>query len=583
MANPLLSLTSRPWRRRGTLRQVAVGVPTEVNTTDAVFLILRRMRTPLVVLVGIFVVSVAGLSLIPGRDAAGHPSRMTVFDAFYFMSYTASTIGFGELPNPFTTAQRLWVTGAIYGSVIGWAYSIGTMFALMQEEAFRQAMATQRFRRRVARLREPFFIVAGYGHAGRTVCQALDLSDHRFVVVDGSHSKIELMQTDQLTSDAPGFEGDVRKPTVLGLAGLGHKHCEGVLVLTDNDEANLAVVMATHMLRPELPVIARCSDRATAEHMLDFLPQAVINPYDRYGEFLVLALRRPTTYQLVNWLISPTGSLLPPHRGGLADGRWVVCANGEFGQEVAKDLLDAGLEVTITDPADGDPDVTGVVGLVAGSEQDTTNLATAAHARRIDPDIFLSVRQRTNANMPLLEAFDLDSIFIPTELVARECLSRVVTPAYWSVVEHALTQTDEESQAVIDRLVTHCGNRLPYITRVSVDARSAPALVRWLAEHTFRLGELLRDPQDREHDLAAVPLVLIRGDDSMFDPPEDTELQVGDQLIVAARTNAYSDLSATLFHDSTVEYIATGQEVPSTWLWRRLHPRRRATPERRPE
>ena len=31
---------------------------------------------------------------------------MTLFDAFYFMSYTATTIGFGELPWPFTTAQR---------------------------------------------------------------------------------------------------------------------------------------------------------------------------------------------------------------------------------------------------------------------------------------------------------------------------------------------------------------------------------------------------------------------------------------------------------------------------------------------
>jgi len=60
---------------------------------------------------------------------------MTFFDAFYFMSYTASTIGFGELPNPFTAAQRLWVTISIYLTVIGWAYAIGSLLSLLQDRA----------------------------------------------------------------------------------------------------------------------------------------------------------------------------------------------------------------------------------------------------------------------------------------------------------------------------------------------------------------------------------------------------------------------------------------------------------------
>ena len=82
--------------------------------------VLRRMRVPLIVLILIFAVSVLGLSLIPGQDGAGHPRRMTLFEAFYFMSYTATTIGFGELPHDFTAAQRMWVTVTIFLAVIGW-------------------------------------------------------------------------------------------------------------------------------------------------------------------------------------------------------------------------------------------------------------------------------------------------------------------------------------------------------------------------------------------------------------------------------------------------------------------------------
>ena len=70
-------------------------------SSPGVFLVLRRMRVPLIVLIVIFAVSVLGLSLIPGQDAQGRPDRMGIFDAFYFMSYTATTIGFGA------TAQLL--------------------------------------------------------------------------------------------------------------------------------------------------------------------------------------------------------------------------------------------------------------------------------------------------------------------------------------------------------------------------------------------------------------------------------------------------------------------------------------------
>nr|BFE74852.1 hypothetical protein GCM10020092_081530 [Actinoplanes digitatis] len=144
------------------------------TSSTVFFLILRRMRAPLIVLITIFAVSVLGLTLIPGRDAAGQPTRMGFFDAFYFMSYTATTIGYGEIPHPFTDAQRLWVMATIYLTVIGWAYAIGSLLTLMQDRAFRQALGLQRFIRRVSRLREPFLLIVGYGQTGQLLGHSLD-------------------------------------------------------------------------------------------------------------------------------------------------------------------------------------------------------------------------------------------------------------------------------------------------------------------------------------------------------------------------------------------------------------------------
>ena len=90
------------------------------------------------------------------------------------MSYTATTIGFGEIPYPFTYNQRMWVTISIYLTVIGWAYAIGSLLALLQDRSFRSALALQRFTRKVARLGEPFVLVAGYGRAGELLGHSMD-------------------------------------------------------------------------------------------------------------------------------------------------------------------------------------------------------------------------------------------------------------------------------------------------------------------------------------------------------------------------------------------------------------------------
>ena len=107
--------------------------------TSIFFLALRRMRVPLIVLIVLYAVSTLGLTLVPGIDEQGQPAPpMSFFHAFYFVSYTASTIGFGEIPVPFSDAQRMWVTVCIFLSVIGWSYSIISLLALVQDKGFQE-------------------------------------------------------------------------------------------------------------------------------------------------------------------------------------------------------------------------------------------------------------------------------------------------------------------------------------------------------------------------------------------------------------------------------------------------------------
>ncbi len=98
-------------------------------------------------------------------------------------------------------------------------------------------------------------------------------------------------------------------------------------------------------------------------------------------------------------------------------------------------------------------------------------------------------------------------------------------------------------------------------------------MLTWLRHHELRLGDLLRDPDDRDHPLGLVALILTRGADDEFLPADDTVLAEGDEIVFAGHEGAIGRLDHTLFHAGAVEYVATGNVVPETWIFRLLSPR----------
>src|SRR3954451_24290828 len=452
------------------------------------------MRVPLIVLIVIFAVSVLGLSLMPGEDAQGRPDRMGIFDSFYFMSYTATTIGFGELPHPFTAAQRMWVTVTIFLAVIGWAYAIGSLLSLMQDQGFRQALARRSFTRSVRRMREPFLLLVGYGNATKMLARSLDDMGRRFVVIDHEERRVSSVELDSYRADAPALLGDARDTGLMTLAGLGHRTCEGVVSLAGDDETNLDVAMTTALLRPDLPVIARSSSRDVGERMRAFQVREVVNPLDRFGDHLRIVFRAPAAYQLMNWLTSAPGTQLPKRYEPLPRGRWVICGHGRYGEELSADLRAEGIDVTLVHVSGGrvlagkGDSATVVEGghvadasaFVAATVNDTTNLWLVEAARRANPDAFVVALQNRRANSPLFEAVGVDFGLVPAEVIAHELLARLANPVLMRFLPQVPREGDAWAARMVDRLVARCGTGAPDLWRIRLDEAESPALGRLL-------------------------------------------------------------------------------------------------------
>jgi Trk K+ transport system NAD-binding subunit len=591
VSNPLLIFWAQLFGRRESpdRRPSRVYLDSSRQASSTIFLIMRRMRAPLITLIVIFSVSVVGLTLIPGVDAAGRPARISLFESFYFMSYTATTIGFGELPWPFTPAQRLWVTFTIYLSVIGWAYAIGSLLTLLQDRSFRQALAMRRFTRKVARLREPFLLMVGYGRAGELLAKSFDVLGQQLVVIDESSDRVDALELGSYHADIPGLAADAANPHHLSAAGLDHPCCAGVLALTNDDETNLAVTMTATLLRPDLPVIARTVSAPIAERMRAFGTPAVVNPFDRFGEHLRLALNAPASYQLLTWLEAGPGAEVPERGHPPTAGRWVMCGYGRFGREVTADLRAAGLEVTIIEPVErgapepgaivGDAsepgvlaqaDLAGAVGLVAGTDNDTTNLSMLATARRLNPQLFLAARQNRPTSAALFEAMRTDALLVPTEVVAHEVYAQISTPMLWRFIQEMPAQGDQWAADLIRRLRHNCGRQLPALWKVTLDRQQAPALGQSLAVGRVTLGDLLRSPEDRDRRLRVVPLLLLQGGEAVLTPGDGTVLAAGDQLLFAGHGAERRELEGTMVVDATAAYVLFGQHIPASWVWRKL-------------
>jgi voltage-gated potassium channel len=387
----------------------------------------------------------------------------------------------------------------------------------------------------------------------------------------------------------PGLVADAGDPGHLAVAGLGHPYCEGVLAITDNDEANLAAAQAAALLRPDLPVVTRTVSPEMEARMKVFGSPTVINPFDRFGDHLRLALRAPASYQLLTWLESGPGEPLPKRGDPPSGGHWIVCGYGRFGKEVTHDLRAEGYDVTIVEPgeaAENDPDaivgrgyephvltavnVECAAGFVAGTDNDTTNLSLVAAAHRANPRMFIAARQNKPASASLFEAVDLDALLVPAEVVAHEVYAQLSTPLLWRFLREMPAKGDEWADSVVGKLTNLCGKHLQSLWKVRLTAVEAPALRGVFDHERVRLGDLLRSPDDRDQRLHTVVLLVARGDDVHLAPSDDFAVTLDDELLLVGEPAARRLLDSTLLIDATREYVLHNRHVPSSWIWRKL-------------
>ncbi|MGY0399395.1 MAG: potassium channel family protein [Ostreibacterium sp.] len=543
-----------------------------------VYLVLKRLRAPLILLIIAYTVATAGMVLIPGIDVAGNPVHFSIFQSFYFISYVATTIGFGEIPYEFTDVQRLWVIFCIYLTVISWLVAIGNIISLLQDPALRGVWKKQRFIKQVGRINKKFCIIGGYGETGELLLEHLSEKGYQCVVIDNNPERINLLDLNSSVYNVPYIQGDVSDVETLKMAGLGNDYCRAVLAVTSNERINVKVSAVAKLLHSHVKVICRVQSKEATANAKSFDTDYIINPNYIYAESISRAFRLPSIQQLIISLLRRSGK---PFSGqvNLPKGHWIICGYDAFGREMVKFLEFEGMDYTvISDERDlSFPHIKGIgteavtlraagidksVGIVAGTSDDTDNFSIIMTARHLKPNLYLAARQNQDSNRLIFRNAEIDSVMESARLMVWHMLPLLTQPRL-SHFLHLAKHQDEPWGKTLMKKLTSLSENIPETYIIRVDERRASAVIQYLnSGNILRLQELYVNDTAQADVPVAIPLMLIRDGKEMLLPEMTMALKQGDLFLMASKEKVRDQVLYTIQHEQDFYYVIHGEEKP---------------------
>jgi len=553
---------------------------------NAFWIVLQKLRAPLLVIIVTYSIAILGMVLIPGMDDKGNVYHLSFFDAFYFVSYMASTIGFGEAPYTFTYPQRLWVALCIYITVVGWFYGIGALVSAVTDKTFKFELMKSGFRKKVRAIRSEFVIILGYTYVTAEILKRFHDVSIEVVLIDRNEDKISHFLLEDFSRDVPVMAGDALLTDTLKDAGIRLKNCKAIVSLFNNEEKNLRISILTKFLNPKVRVIAKSTYPDITKSILDTDIAKAINPFEIFAKRVDIALSSPHILLLENWIYQNSDlnskTIFLPH------GKYVVCGYGRFGKALQKKFEKHGLDYVFIDekrlanremiesgkflranPDDKDTLIeAGIkesVALIVGTKNDIDNLSIIITARKVNPDIYIIARENTIQEVSLFQAANIDWVFMIEKILINKTSLALTKPLKNRFLKMILKKDDEWAKTLVKVLRGNIGAN-PKMTALRVNEEESYAIYNELLEGVeITIDVLTRSLKNWKENNAVIPLLIHRKNEEIL-IPRNRPLKIGDHILFACSKEAKDDIELIASNIYELHYVMYGKEKESPIL-----------------
>lgn len=539
-----------------------------------IWIVLKRLRVPFLVIILTFTVSIIGLVLIPGVDDAGNVYHLGFFDAFYFVSYTATTIGFGETPYVFNYEQRIWVSAIIYITVIGWFYAIGSIVSLIQDEGLKKAINRNAFRRQVVSLKEPFLIILGYNSVTKSIIERINGQNYRIVVLDKDEKKIDELMMQNFYPHVPAFVGEATSQQMLTIAGIHQKNCKSIISLFENDTTNSKIATICKFINKKIDIVIKASSKQHLDHFKSLDIKHVQDPFDVISKRMFYSITAPHIWLLEMWMYGHVLKLRK--RDMLPRGRYIICGYGRMGHSIENGLKEAGIEYTLYDIKSsayesrkkttifGDEEDTqklmdlGIEDascIIAATKDDLLNLTILNKAKKLNPKIVTVARENSLDDLNIFKAAKINRIYILEQILADITYNHLSYPLSEIFIEESRKKDEEWAKVIVDMLNEVTGMNPTYYEKTLTSENAYALGLRLLKGEQITLAQLRRSRENNDELLNLVYLLLKRDKKVYLMPESDMCLELGDELLIVADDETYDDFEYIVNNIYELEYV----------------------------
>jgi voltage-gated potassium channel len=554
--------------------------------------VLRYMRGPLFVLIVVYAIGITGMALIPGKDADGNLEYMNLFHAFYFFTYTATTTGFGEIPHEFSDEQRLWAIFCLYMGVVAWLYAIGSIFKLVQNPHFLQALNEHRFTKEVRRIQHSFYIICGFGDTGSLLARGLSEHWFRGVIIDTDPERIKALRLRDYRDSMPGLCADPAVPKHLVEAGVRMPNCKGVVILTANEEINARIAVMARLLNPDIHILCRSSSKRNIEHLRSLGNITIINPFEIFAQLLSMAITAPRMHNLNSCLVRSHNTRLG-HPISIPTGDWIICGYGRMGKWLYQHFVQNGIKPVIIDPKANQIEgaariikgyanreslesagLQNAAGVVAGTDNDHDNLSILMTVQQMRPDAFTIVRQNSHDNQIAFDAIRANLVLQSSLTTARRVLKHLISPQVQQFVEYLRGQGEDICEQAVLRLQAIIGDHPLHLWQIRFCDKQSSAVIEQLQQgQSISLGELRRNPHDLGGSIPCMPLSIARNEQLIMLPADSELIHADDEILFCGTESGEMLLFATMNNPYTLDYLISGKDPARGYLFQWLQRR----------
>jgi voltage-gated potassium channel len=213
-------------------------------------------------------------------------------DAFYMVTLTVFTVGYGEV-RPIDTQFLHWVTiGTMAFGCTGMIFLSGALVQFMTLNPLQQLLGGRRVQSEIDKL-ENHIIVCGFGRIGVELAKALKDGRAPYVVIEQDERRV----TQARDAGHACLQGDATSEALLMDAGIDR--ARALVTVVPNDAANVFITLSARSLNSKIEIVARGDAVSTERKLVHAGANKVVLPTHIGAERIAEILLFPETSRFI--------------------------------------------------------------------------------------------------------------------------------------------------------------------------------------------------------------------------------------------------------------------------------------------